>query len=191
MSTSTHTSTSTSSTASPTTGGQDKLRVARADQRRRRRAGGVRGVAGDAGHRREVPQLQRWQPAADRRAGPASHPGGRVPYLAERGPAGTQGGAGHRDPGAVHLPPKGGRPARASRTGRAGADFYLQRGSGARRRRQAGPGLPRGARVRATPDRGGAVARGRPEPAGRSGPGRAVGRSGRSGAWARLHGAPR
>jgi len=29
-------------------------------------------VAGDAGHRREVPQLQR-QPAADRRAGPAGH----------------------------------------------------------------------------------------------------------------------
>jgi len=36
-------------------------RTARADQRRGRRAGGLRGVAGDAEHRGEVPQLQRWR----------------------------------------------------------------------------------------------------------------------------------
>jgi len=105
MSTSTHTSSTTSQR--DWWAGQAR-RAARADQRRRRRAGGIRGVAGDAGHRREAPQLQPGQPAADRRAGPAGHSGRRVRHLAERGSAGTQGGAGHRDPGAAHLPPEGG-----------------------------------------------------------------------------------
>ncbi len=64
-------------------------RTARADQRRCRRAGGHRGVAGDAGHRREVPQLQPGKSAADRAAGAPGHPGCGVPQLAEPGPAGT------------------------------------------------------------------------------------------------------
>lgn len=47
-------------------------------------------MGGAARGRREIPFLQREQPAADPAAGAAGDPGGRVPALAELGPAGPQ-----------------------------------------------------------------------------------------------------
>ncbi len=71
MSTSTHTnSTHSRSTTSAKTGGQDKL--AALDEQISDGVAALvdsEGVAGDAGHRREVPQLQR-EPAADRAEAP-------------------------------------------------------------------------------------------------------------------------
>jgi len=126
MSTNTH----TSSTTSQTTGGQDKLTALHEQI-----SDGVAALVGSDGWRAMLDtaakfhSYRRGQPAADRRTGPAGHPGCRVPHLAEPWPAGTQGGAGHRDPGPVHLPPQGSRPGRAGLTRRAGAGHQLQRGS--------------------------------------------------------------
>ncbi len=141
MSTSTH----TSSTAS-TTGGQDKLTALHEQI-----SAGVAALVASQRGRAMLDTAAKFHSYRGNllligAQAPASHPGRRVPHLAERGPPGTQGGAGDRDPGAVHLPPHCGRPGRAGRTGstgRAGAGHHLWRGSGAagRRRRAAGPGF--------------------------------------------------
>ena len=89
MSTSTHTSTPTRSTAS-TTGGQDKLTALHEQI-----SDGVAALVESQGWRAMLDTAAKFhsyrlgQLAADRRAGPAGHPGGRVPHLAEPGSAGT------------------------------------------------------------------------------------------------------
>jgi len=84
MSTSTHTSTSSNTS---TTGGQDKLAALH-----KQISDGVAVLVESDGWRAMLDtaaKFHSYRPAADPRAGPAGHPGGRVPQLAERGPAGT------------------------------------------------------------------------------------------------------
>jgi hypothetical protein len=128
MSTSTH----TNSTTSAKTGGQDKLAVLHEQI-----SDGVAALV----------QSDGWRAMLDTAAKFHSYSLGNLLLIGAQAPQATRvagfrswqslgrqvrkGERGHRDPGAVHLPPQDGRPGRAGCTGRAGAGHHQHWGTGA------------------------------------------------------------